>query len=73
MRHAARQSVPLNPSPASSTFADTVPVEAAAPLGQSGLRLRRQVEPVGDQPQGVLALRRVFEAREHFSHAHEAS
>src|SRR4051794_19343926 len=44
---------------------------AGAAGGEAGLRFLRQVEPVGREPDGVLPLRRVLEAREHLTHAHE--
>src|SRR5262249_58450704 len=39
--------------------------------GEPGLRLLRQVEPVGGQPHRVLPLGRVLEPPEHLAHAHE--
>ena len=43
----------------------------AAARREAGLRLLGQVEPVGREPNRVLALRRVLEAREHLAHADE--
>jgi hypothetical protein len=40
--------------------------------GQAPQRLLRQVEAVGEQPQGLLALRRVLGLCEHFTSANEA-
>src|SRR5437763_16212194 len=68
----ARERIPLEPEALLEQPRADLARRAATPAGgEAGLRLLRQVEPVGRETHSVLPLGRVLEARQHFAYPHE--